>query len=91
MFSVGYTDGEFHSLVLNPSDNSDYTTSIVAVYNEKGYLFNIKVTPTPDTSISEVSGEQLEMKDSIYNLAGQRISAPRKGINIINGKKVLYK
>ena len=28
--------------------------------------------------------------DGIYNLSGQVLSAPRQGINIINGKKVLY-
>lgn len=28
---------------------------------------------------------------AIYNLNGQRLSAPRKGINIINGKKVIMK
>ena len=27
----------------------------------------------------------------IYNLRGQRLSAPQKGINIINGKKVVVK
>ena len=26
----------------------------------------------------------------IYNLSAQRLSSPRQGINIINGKKVLY-
>jgi hypothetical protein len=28
---------------------------------------------------------------SIYNLAGQRISKMQKGINIINGKKIVVK
>ena len=27
---------------------------------------------------------------SIYNLAGQRVSKMQKGINIVNGKKVLF-
>ena len=30
-----------------------------------------------------------DSKDLIFNLAGQRISKMQKGINIINGKKVL--
>ena len=30
-----------------------------------------------------------DSKDAIYNLAGQRISKMQKGINIINGKKIL--
>jgi hypothetical protein len=29
--------------------------------------------------------------EGIFNLNGQRLSAPRKGLNIINGKKVLIK
>ena len=29
-------------------------------------------------------------RGEIYNLSGQRISKPQKGLNIINGKKVLY-
>ena len=28
---------------------------------------------------------------SIYNLSGQRLKAPQKGINIINGRKVLVR
>ena len=27
----------------------------------------------------------------IYNLSGQRLSAPQKGVNIVNGKKILVK
>ena len=30
-----------------------------------------------------------ESVGAIYNLAGQRLTAPRKGINIINRKKIL--
>ena len=29
--------------------------------------------------------------DNFFNLNGQRLSAPQKGINIVNGKKVLVK
>ena len=31
-----------------------------------------------------------ESNDAIYNLAGQRLSRPQKGINIVNGRKILY-
>ena len=31
------------------------------------------------------------MQQGIYNLAGQRLEAPQKGVNIINGKKVVIK
>ena len=41
-----------------------------------------------ETSISEING--VAENGVIYNLAGQRISKMQKGINIVNGKKVLF-
>ena len=40
------------------------------------------------TGISGV--EALDENDIIYNVAGQRLQKKQRGINIINGKKVLY-
>ena len=43
------------------------------------------------TGIEEVNGQwSMANGQSIYNLAGQRISKMQKGINIVNGKKVLF-
>ena len=91
LFSVGYTDGEFHSLVMNPLSESEYTTAIVATYNGKGYRFNIKVTKDGDTGIRDIVPARSQNEGAIFNLSGQRIASPRKGLNIINGKKVLIK
>jgi hypothetical protein len=42
------------------------------------------------TAINEVNGQSSMINgQSIYNLAGQRISKMQKGINIVNGKKIL--
>lgn len=42
--------------------------------------------------ISTVQGSELMVNDpEIYNIAGQRISKLQKGVNIVNGKKVLVK
>ncbi len=41
--------------------------------------------------IGEVKAEQGNGGDKIYNLAGQRLEKLQKGINIVNGKKVLVK
>ena len=98
VFRVGYTDGEFHSLVMNPSDDSEHTTAIVATYNGNGYLFNIKVTPTPDTGIENLTPTLSQGEGAWYDLTGRQIvngkfvngKLPR-GIYIINGKKVLFK
>ena len=43
-----------------------------------------------ETAINEVNGQSSMINgQSIYNLAGQRISKMQKGINIVNGKKIL--
>lgn len=41
------------------------------------------------TAITEVNAAV--NNDAIFNIAGQRISAPQKGINIMNGKKIYVK
>ena len=40
------------------------------------------------TSIEEIFGGEAE-QGAIYNLAGQRLQKLQKGINIINGKKII--
>ena len=44
------------------------------------------------TGIEAIDNGQLTMdKDSVFNLAGQRLNKAQKGVNIVNGKKVLVK
>ena len=43
------------------------------------------------TGISEITNAQHPTPDAYhYNLHGQRLSQPQKGLNIVNGKKVIY-
>ena len=42
------------------------------------------------TGINDVTKDSAK-NTSVYNLSGQRLTAPQKGINIINGKKVIVK
>ena len=45
------------------------------------------------TGIESIHNSQFTIhnkENNIYNLAGQKLSAPQKGVNIINGKKVVY-
>lgn len=47
---------------------------------------------TEPTSLSEelrMNSEEF-LEGPIYNIAGQRLSKPQRGLNIINGKKILY-
>ncbi len=60
-----------------------------------GHGFNLlKVTvvaPKSSTAINEVKGNQAAVSDRYYNLRGQVVAHPTKGLYIINGKKVLAK
>ena len=71
-----------------------------AIAAGKGYLEIAGATVKAflfDGGTATSIGEELRMKDEesyegvFYNLAGQRVSKARKGINIVNGKKVLVK
>ena len=41
------------------------------------------------TLIQTIDNGQQSTEDAIYNLAGQRMSKMQRGINIVNGKKIL--
>ena len=43
------------------------------------------------TGIVEVKSKKIEPRNGIYNLQGQRISSLQKGLNIVNGRKVMVK
>ena len=43
------------------------------------------------TGIDEVRGKMEEVRSEYYNLAGQRVANPTKGLYIVNGKKVILK
>lgn len=45
--------------------------------------------PETETRINDISKEDEKNSTPIYNLSGQRVTHPRKGIYIQNGKKVL--
>ncbi len=43
------------------------------------------------TDIQTVQGSVLKVQGEYYNLSGQRVTAPQKGLYIVNGKKVVVK
>ena len=43
------------------------------------------------TGINAVQGSELTVNGEYYNLAGQRVAQPTKGLYIVNGKKVVVK
>ena len=56
---------------------------------EEGFFYNL-IDGIP-VGINEIeSADEPETQTGIFNLAGQRLEKLQKGINIVNGKKVLY-
>ena len=43
------------------------------------------------TGVNEVRGKKEEVRGEYYNLNGQRVAQPTKGLYIVNGKKVILK
>ena len=62
--------------------------SAVTGSNVKAFTFVFEDTTTGITETREVSREEVE---SIFNLGGQRLSKMQRGVNIVNGKKVLVR
>jgi hypothetical protein len=62
-------------------------------YSDLSPFWGCTITNTEPytTFINNVSIGNLHTDSRIYNLAGQRLSKPQKGINIIDGKKVVIK
>ena len=60
---------------------------------------NAPTNPAPEflgfngetTSINAVQGSEFMVNGKIYNLNGQRVAQPTKGLYIVNGKKVMFK
>ena len=55
-------------------------------YGVKGFTIDLD---DDATAIELVNGQSSMVNGSIYNLAGQRLSKAQKGVNIVNGKKIL--
>ncbi|MBR1498698.1 MAG: FIVAR domain-containing protein [Bacteroidaceae bacterium] len=73
--------------------NGEYLAGFKAYINNtsgiKGFAFDFEDDATGMSEELRMKNE--ESKSAIYNLAGQRLNKPVKGINIVNGKKVMVK
>ena len=73
--------GEYE-VIVNGAEAQNYAISYV----------NGKLTITEADGISSMDNGQLKTDNVvIYNLSGQRLSKPQRGVNIVNGKKVIIK
>ena len=82
----GLTVGGYRAYIEGPTHSSSEVKSFnFVLIDDDNEATGIQFVETNEgtTIISD--------KDGIYNLNGQRLTAPQKGINIIDGKKVLVK
>lgn len=70
-----------------------YTLSMGKAYLDGGSsdLSKLNAFEEETSGIDQVETQQSNAKTTIYNMNGQRLSAPQEGINIINGKKYIVK
>ena len=78
----------FYKANNNPVATNRAYIQVPASTNVKCFLLDLENDPTGIESIQN-SKFKIQNEDAIYNLAGQRLSKMQKGINIVNGKKVL--
>jgi hypothetical protein len=82
--SAYYYLGAFRAYFqLNPQQGGGDVRGFVLNFGEKDDADGIGSIQNSNFKIQNEAG-------AVYNLSGQRLSKPQKGINIINGKKVLY-
>ena len=88
------TDGTYYTLAAGPTFKKSSGGILAA---GKAYL--VLPTSAPElnviiggtTGINEVRGQMEEVIGEYYNLAGQRVANPTKGLYIVNGKKIIVK
>ena len=89
--------GEFHK-VIGTADEDARTIPAGKAYllatdvPSEAPALNFVFAGSETTGINAVNGSQSMVKGSqVYNLAGQRVAQPTRGLYIVNGKKVVVK
>ena len=72
-------------------DISNYAEGRYTVTVENSGESFTGIFDTQTTGIGVVSNKKEDVRSNIYNLQGQRISSLRKGLNVVNGRKVYVK
>ena len=83
----GITTATLKEAKLIKADGTEEPASVTAAW---GCTVTAKSTPKP-TGIQNIKYVKSEADGAIYNLQGQRVDNPKKGIFIQNGRKVVIK
>lgn len=79
-------EGNSTNVVINIAGNTQMNKIVVTLADK-----NEETTTYGDLPTAINTAKVVAAKNEVFNLAGQRLSAPMKGFNIIGGKKVLVK
>ena len=96
---TGYTDGDYYVVLPNKVQAA---SSKSGVDSNRAYIVLDEITTISGvkgirlgfneaTAITELTEKTEATEGVIYNLQGQQLAAPQRGINIIGGKNVLVK
>jgi pectate lyase len=84
------TEGEYYE--LQPIAINSGTEYVITKGSAESIVMLIKLVPTGSSSgISQVRGTMEEGRGNVFNLNGERVAHPGKGLYIVNGKKYLVK
>ena len=94
------TDGTYYTLAVDGSNNPVFKLSTGGTLAAgKAYLVlpaggarELSVSFGGETTgIDEVRGQKEDVRGEYFNLAGQRVAQPTRGLYIVNGRKVVIK
>lgn len=92
-YSLGRMDGKIGFYKFNNNGTTSIELAANKAYLEVPQSGNVKgfalIFDTTDGISSMDNGRRTKFNATIFNLAGQRLSKPGKGVFIINGKKVI--
>lgn len=69
----------------------EHTVTIQCMYSLTSVFDYLLVTSDTATGINEINATKNTSIDAVYNLSGQRVAQPVKGLYIVNGKKVVVR
>ena len=95
-YTISAPRNDFQNMVLmdkNTGEETDLTNNSYSFYATAGSndnRFELRMSDTVVTGLKAVDNSQ-QTVDNYYNLNGQRVTAPQKGVFVVNGKKVIKK
>lgn len=76
---------------IKPQTRYDIVALFNNIYKNAPEIDPVQITENTESGISAATSRAAACPRAIYNLAGQRLESLQKGLNIVDGKKVMLK